>query len=447
MSKDGSHKPLIVVIGMHCSAASVLARALQELGVELGDQLVPPIEGDNDSFFCEDADISDFNTALLDAMGSAWDRLAFLDEEEPFSELSAQRETAVSLLAGKMKSTSVFGFQDPRVSILLPFWRSVFQQLGVEERYVIAIRDPLSVANSLLNRNGIPLEKGILLWAKHIASAFRCTQDKRKIVVAYDLMLESPARQIQRISEALNLSLDGSSRQRPGSFEVDYPSRDLRRHSVAQEELERSESVPAFVKQAYAWTLKLARDEVLFSDAELEAFWQRFDGWCSSFDLGCRYMDRMELCLRKEEVTAGFYKEENRRLSNKVFDVLGDLDAARQQLIQVNGDLDAARQQLMQVNATLGNLRKQQQEAIVERDATLESCRELQEAHKQALVERDEAQGVCRSYADDNALLREQLKEIFNSHSWRLTGGLRAIRRYLITRPQLALRRRFSKGR
>ena len=170
MKLEVINKPIIVVLGMHRSGTSLTTRMLQVLGVDLGGHLIPPIDGDNDKGFWEDIDINDFDNALLEKVGSSWDRLTLLDENVQTHKLVAQREAAVSMLKKKMKSAEIFGFKDPRTAILLPFWQTVFQELDLDDSYVIVVRNPINVANSLLERNDMPLEAGILLCAKHMVT-------------------------------------------------------------------------------------------------------------------------------------------------------------------------------------------------------------------------------------------------------------------------------------
>ena len=602
---------------MHRSGTSLTTRALKVLGVDLGDRLIPPIDGDNDKGFWEDIDINDFDNALLEKVGSSWDRLTLLDENAQTHRLAAQRKTAVSMLKSKMKSAELFGFKDPRTAILLPFWQTVFQELDLDDSYVIAVRNPLSVANSLLKRNDMPLEAGILLWAKHMSGILRGTQGKRRVVVDYDLMLESPSHQIKRIASALSLPFDESSQQRLDLFENKFINQNLRHHQVSLTKLKRSELVPDFVKHAYDWMLKLAKDEVEFSDAGLEEFWQGFEEVCGAFNAGYRYIDRLAMSLQQYEdekkelsdklleeehsysemeavrdrisgelgnaheklaqvtnelgelekrqhelqllyknaiaerdglaLSLQQHKDENKELSNKLLEethsyreveavrdrISGELEKAHQQLVQVTNELDEVekRQHELQLRCTneiaekdlilktldeskklqqeyktlhryamdeLGEFRTLQQEnqslqrhamveleesvkrqheiqvqsqkqnqqmvddleetrsllseykamyqhAMAERDNGQKSYEELHKAFKQAVTERDEVQAARTQYVRENVVLREQLTEILNSRSWRLTSVLRAIRYYLITLPARVLRRYTSK--
>src|SRR4051812_41123784 len=119
---------------MHRSGTSVLARALQALGVELGSEL---ISGDrsNEAGYWEDADINRFNDALLSHLGTHWTSVARV-QPDLFDRRSVRpfHRRAVALLSRKLARASNFGFKDPRTSILLPFWKSVFRDLGLQGR-------------------------------------------------------------------------------------------------------------------------------------------------------------------------------------------------------------------------------------------------------------------------------------------------------------------------
>src|ERR1700760_2987954 len=69
---------LIVVLGMHRSGTSAIARGLKALGVSLGDRLLPPDVGINDSGYWEDVDFNSLNSAMLRALGTDWHHLASL---------------------------------------------------------------------------------------------------------------------------------------------------------------------------------------------------------------------------------------------------------------------------------------------------------------------------------------------------------------------------------
>ena len=53
---------------------------------------------------------------------------------------------------------------------MLPFWRPVFEQAGVEVSVVHVLRHPMAVALSLRKR-GVSIERGLALWLEHVVRA------------------------------------------------------------------------------------------------------------------------------------------------------------------------------------------------------------------------------------------------------------------------------------
>ena len=146
-------KRVIVVVGMHRSGTSAITRGLQCLGVQLGDELLPPVAGDNDKGYWEDADVHKLNDDLLAHLGRDWSSLLVIGAEEwARQDLAPLRLRAVDMMRAKTANTNLFGLKNPRIALLLPFWKAVFEHLGLEASYVIAVRNPLSVARSMTMR-------------------------------------------------------------------------------------------------------------------------------------------------------------------------------------------------------------------------------------------------------------------------------------------------------
>ena len=70
---------VVVVLGMHRSGTSAVARALQVVGVSLGSRLMPAMPGNNPKGFWEDVDFHAFNERLLVALGADWRRVRPFD--------------------------------------------------------------------------------------------------------------------------------------------------------------------------------------------------------------------------------------------------------------------------------------------------------------------------------------------------------------------------------
>ena len=126
-------KSIVILLGMHRSGTSALARGMQVLGRHLGENL---IEGSipNPKGYWEDAEINAFNERLMSELSTSWnsltiyDRLLFSDPKlEPF------KVKANAILKSRFAKFPMFSFKDPRTAVLLPFWQEIFQQQNQED--------------------------------------------------------------------------------------------------------------------------------------------------------------------------------------------------------------------------------------------------------------------------------------------------------------------------
>jgi hypothetical protein len=72
-------KNLIVVLGMHRSGTSAVAKALACMGVSLGNDLLPAGK-DNPKGFFEDKAINDLNIEMLRVLGLDWFSLSLVTD-------------------------------------------------------------------------------------------------------------------------------------------------------------------------------------------------------------------------------------------------------------------------------------------------------------------------------------------------------------------------------
>lgn len=149
---------LVLVLGMHRSGTSTLARGLRVLGVALGKNLLPAHPCNPKGFF-EDAGFYAFNKALLAQLGLTW-RSPEAPDAAALRRLAAGPPgvTALGLLREKSAGQAIPGLKDPRMSRLLPFWRPVLAASGLRAHCCIALRHPESVAHSLWQRDRLNAE-------------------------------------------------------------------------------------------------------------------------------------------------------------------------------------------------------------------------------------------------------------------------------------------------
>lgn len=164
-----ARRRVVVVAGMHRAGTSVVARALQVLGLDLGDALMSADVRQNARGFFEDVEIVALDDALLDAQGADWKSVALLTGADwNGAAHAAARSRARRLLEARLARTGRFAFKDPRVPRLLPFWQHVFADMNVDDAYVIAVRHPLAVIDSLTARDALDVRRSGWLWAAHL---------------------------------------------------------------------------------------------------------------------------------------------------------------------------------------------------------------------------------------------------------------------------------------
>ena len=196
---------IVCVAGMHRSGTSMVTRLLPFLGVELGSEF-PPAGPDNPKGYWENIELRDINERLLARFNLDW-----YSTRKPSLDGSVQPEAAdlhqeaTDLLVRIFGDVPVCGFKDPRTPRFLPFWQEVFRSVGRTDSYIITVRNPISVARSLEERNNFSQEHGVLLWLEHMVCAITHSAGKARVAVDYDLLLSDPLTQALRICRVLSL--------------------------------------------------------------------------------------------------------------------------------------------------------------------------------------------------------------------------------------------------
>jgi len=276
---------LVVILGMHRSGTSAITRGMAALGADFGDRLLAPIAGVNDKGFFEDLDVVNINIDLMAAAGIDWHTVGEvnLGRIDP-AQLDALQTRAIVTLRSKCQGRT-FALKDPRMARLLPFWQPVFECVGVPVAYVVAVRNPISVARSLEKRDGFAQEKSYLLWLGHMVPALLDTRGATRAIVDYDRMLDDPATQLGRIAARLGLPLDA---QRVEAFSRDFLQEGLRHTRFLKQDLNELRAAPHAVKRLFG-----ALDDGSLSGE----FGEAFD---VALEAGRQYLADLEPVLRYE---------------------------------------------------------------------------------------------------------------------------------------------------
>lgn len=326
---------LIVVLGMHRSGTSAVTRALGVLGVGLGNDL-HPAASDNPKGFWEDKECLEINEAILHHLGSAYDRLGFAWTVMPNDNvISTLRLRASRLVTKKLnENLGIWGFKDPRTCRLLSFWIEVFQAVGCHVSYVIALRNPASVADSLVKRNSISAEKSYMLWLQHMLPAIIQTENTNRLIIDYDEFLDAPYTQMSRMASALDLELPSAKSQGILDFEKEFLDVNLRHSRYTHSDLLLDSRAPEMVVDAHKLFLAAARDEVDVNLPQFMAEVQVLAAKLNTFSAIFGYVntlesDRTAQWLQAEELT-WVHAEELTNANKKIQDLLLKVEALEQ---------------------------------------------------------------------------------------------------------------------
>lgn len=263
----------VCVVGMHRSGTSAIARGVNALSVDLGDNFFD-LQPDNPTGYWEDKTIVGINQRVLEELKLNWDDIASIPRERfMHHRIRLLRLKAVRYLRENFMPRPLWGFKDPRTIRLLPFWVDALHDCSAEDAYVVAIRHPLSVAASLFARQQIPREKAERLWLAHNVPYLHELRGKPLVVVDYDLFMHEPRAQLERIARKLGLPVDDVSTREIERFAAEFLDERLRHTAFSPDDFDATTGAGRLTHRAYVMLYELASDR-REPDARFWADWQ-----------------------------------------------------------------------------------------------------------------------------------------------------------------------------
>ena len=189
----------LLVLGMHRSGTSALSGVLALCGADIGAQVSGGGAG-NDTGHWEDATAVAVHERLLAAFGARWD--------DPFPLPDGWQETAgaqraaadiKAYVGGNRSRNACWSVKDPRLSLFAGLWRHAISDAGQKAVSILMLRHPLEVAHSLLARDGIPVERGLLLWYDYTLSALESAASMPSLLLSYRGLLADWRAALERI--------------------------------------------------------------------------------------------------------------------------------------------------------------------------------------------------------------------------------------------------------
>lgn len=493
-NKTNAARQCLLVLGMHRSGTSVITQILSIAGAKLPADLLGANSGNEFGHF-EPQWMIDRDDRLLGDLGHAWNEWARIDlDAAPREILRAYAAELQSFIIREQGDAPLLVLKEPRTCRFLPLVLQALAAEHIKPLIVIPYRNPLEVAGSLHARDGMSLREGVLLWLRHVLDAERDSRGCKRSFVAYDGLFDDWRRDFQRLSADLGL---GWARDTASiAAEVDKAIiRSARHNKWSAEDLAQTSYARGLALRVYDACEKLTTDPFdAGAMSEMDAVSAQFEELVeltlppiretrsallsATAEVNAQTAANAQLTGRNAELAhnlKGIWQlhdvvsELNKKNDLFINDLRSQLGASNargnhleQQLAQshaaqgaaeararqfeerlrdLNREFDAASAALTQTGNELDALRRSSAEAAGLR--ANEIAQLTQALHDKTVESGHYAQGVRDRLAEiDN--LTNMLREIYGSHSWRVTRPLRFVGRQL--RKVLRLLRRIAGG-
>jgi len=252
---------IIIVLGVHRSGTSALTKGLETMGISLGNTLIAP-NIFNKKGYWEDSDFHGLNLAMLNSFDERFRRILSITEEEAMILCQKGYLTrALEILDKKLAKNNLLGVKDPRFSLLLPFWKKVFEHAEADVSFLISLRNPLNVAACQEQFKNQHQEKSLWIWISYLLSCLIHSEERPRAIIDYDELLKNPMHQMQRVSMTLGLPLNPSLLT---SYSYQFIDASLRHFYDSKKNNQKKNFAYLFATQMYETLLAVATDRLSF---------------------------------------------------------------------------------------------------------------------------------------------------------------------------------------
>jgi hypothetical protein len=175
---------------MHRSGTSLVASMLHQMGINMGERIIPPDEN-NPYGYWEDEEILDVNKAILGSLDVTWRK--FVTRNEIFSVRGDHLADLKKIVAKKEKkdiSKQLWGFKDPRTCLTVWLWHEVLSA----PKYVIVQRNRRDTTKSLRKAYGPGNWYDLIKhYNQHIRAFVNLHQGVSTYYISYDNLIRDDA--------------------------------------------------------------------------------------------------------------------------------------------------------------------------------------------------------------------------------------------------------------
>lgn len=323
----------IIILGMHRSGTSAMARVVNLLGADIGQDLLPPA-ADNPKGFWENRRILRIHERLLKDLGSIYDDVRPLPTGWLTSEPALQAQAEIlAVLKEDFGDSNLWCLKEPRMCRLMGLWLPLLREVHCSPHFLIVFRHPFEVAASLERRNKIAPLKSMMWWLDHVLEAEEATRGYRRAFASMDGLLSDWRLTMGRVSETLQIEWPVAPADTAEGVE-EFLDIGLRHHEDTREVKATDPGSPDWVDRVYQ-SLKVAEETG------------------GEPDLG--FFDEIKEHLREQRgsLLARLYEQDIAQRLTRIGEYASQLSQARERLKERDQQLRTKNEQITQKNQLL----------------------------------------------------------------------------------------------
>lgn len=320
---------VLVVLGMHRSGTSMMMRLCNILGVPIGEDLVSSRD-DNQTGFWEHRKVVDINERIFEIFQlNSQDVVSLPDDWLQHKEVQELKTELIDTLKHCFADEKIWGLKDPRIGMLLPLWTDVFSALDVSPSFIIPFRHPQEVAESLVKRDHITFERGILLWLQYNLALEHHSRVFPRCFVHFPDLAKKPKRLLYDIADQLNINWPSAIKEKVKDIDT-FIRPDLHHHQARPGQMT---PFPYIVTKIY--NALLAASKGLSIDA------QEVDSIAADFKF---FFTPFEESIKATNPTLAKWRETPEQFEHEIEMLEGKLVEKEEQIISLQREVDASQE-------------------------------------------------------------------------------------------------------
>lgn len=199
------------VLGMHRSGTSALTGMLAHAGFSAPKE---PMQANvhNPKGYWESTRIMQANDNLLESLNSQWSTTVKLQHNWAYTEQAKSwRKSLLNCITEEYEKSHHSIIKDPRFCILIEGLKPWLESDLINPSFIISIRDPREVVQSLKKVQNIDIPQGFLLWIAYNLRAIGETQGYERRIIDYHFLLQNPSMALSHCTEILTTNSSNRS--------------------------------------------------------------------------------------------------------------------------------------------------------------------------------------------------------------------------------------------